>query len=272
VETLAEETAIQPVKVLEPSLAVRQSEPVAGMRMKLASVLRRAAARITPPPQSSAPKHWASAGVPLKLHVGCDVIRLEGFVNIDARRTSATDLVHPCKDLSPFDANVAELVFSNAFFEHLFAADRLPFLQEAHRVLVSNGMLYLTGIPDFEGLARAYLARAKGHVSRRFDVDEVYRYTHGNPEQAPTWWLEQLHKSINDGETLASLIAAAGFNRWFVFRYAWGDEANPVNLGALAQKVGSRGSSRTEFDDVIAAFMPVTRINPQSLEVLMTTL
>jgi predicted SAM-dependent methyltransferase len=195
-------------------------------------------------------------------------MRLDGFVNVDARRTGATDLVHLCRDLSPFDTESVDVVFANAFFEHLHAADRLPFLREVHRVLSPGGTVYLTGIPDFEGVARAYLDRRKGHVSARFDVDDAYRYTHGFPEQAPAWWLEQLHKSLTDREKLLAFVSEAGFGEWFVFRYAWGEEPNAVNLGLLAQKRGSRPLDRATADRVTHFFAPVTNVNRNTVEVV----
>lgn len=35
-----------------------------------------------------------------RLHIGCGDYRLKGFVNVDARQTPATDIVHSCADLS----------------------------------------------------------------------------------------------------------------------------------------------------------------------------
>lgn len=172
-----------------------------------------------------------------RVHVGCNVVRVEGFINVDVRSTSATDLVHDCRDLSLFPTSSLDVVFSNAFFEHIYVSDRLRFLVDVARALKPEGVVAFTGLPDFEEVARAYLERRKpGHVSPVFDLTEAYRYTHGAPEGQPSWWLAQLHKGLLDWETLLNLSRDAGFASGAVFRYCWGQEAHPVTLGFVAYK------------------------------------
>ncbi|MBT4498346.1 MAG: methyltransferase domain-containing protein, partial [Gemmatimonadetes bacterium] len=146
------------------------------------------------------------------IHIGCGDQRLDGFVNLDARQTSATDLVHSCDDLSFLPTHSFATIYSHAFFEHLFIFQREPCLRSAHRALKEDGTLVFLGLPDFRAIARAYLDGEPGVTLPRFDLREVYRYTHGQPEHAPDWWLEQLHKSLFDQETVTALLKAAGFN------------------------------------------------------------
>lgn len=170
-----------------------------------------------------------------KVHVGCNTVRLPGYVNVDTRPTSATDIVHDCSKLGIFKNGSVRFLFSNAFLEHLYKDKREGLLHEAKRVLSEDGLIAFTGLPDFENVARLYLAKTTpGVVSSTFDVEEVYRYTHGAPEQAPSWWLAQLHKSLFDTERVVRLLRTAGFAQGIVFTYCWGNEPYAVTLGFIA--------------------------------------
>lgn len=170
------------------------------------------------------------------LHIGCGYKRLANYLNVDVRPTFATDLAFDCRKLRPFSKESFRIIFSHAFFEHLFYDDRLPLLQDCHRTLQADGMLLFAGIPDFEEISRAYLEKRPGLIGPRFDLDEVYRFTHGAPETAPGWWLEQLHKTLFDKDLLKDMAIQAGFSKVQVFRYCFKDEAIPLNLGFAAGK------------------------------------
>ncbi|MGA3066358.1 MAG: methyltransferase domain-containing protein [Tepidisphaeraceae bacterium] len=173
---------------------------------------------------------------PYRVHLGCGEMKLPGFVNIDARQTKATDLVHDCGNLAIFPSESVGFVFSHAFFEHLYLAQRVPLLADIRRALHPEGYVYFCGIPDFEMVARCYLEKTRGNTRPIFDLFEAYRYTHGEPEHKPAWWLEQLHKSLFDQHDLRSQLREAGFTSPSIFRYAFRQEPNPVNLGFVARK------------------------------------
>jgi predicted SAM-dependent methyltransferase len=169
-----------------------------------------------------------------RVHLGCNTVKVDGYVNVDVRATSATDIVHDCRDVSMFPSESVKIVYSNAFFEHVYVNDRLPLLKDIRRSLERNGYLLFTGLPDFEGVARAYLEKKPGNVSQVFDLHEAYRYTHGDPEGRESWWLAQLHKGLFDAETLEELVRKADFASATVFAYCWGKEPNSVTLGCVA--------------------------------------
>jgi len=207
----------------------------------------------------------AGLSPPYLIHLGCNRTRIPGWLNIDARATDATNLVHDCRDLSIFDDKSTNMVFSNAFFEHLTMHDRAALLRDIHRVLTDDGFLYFCGVPDFETIARSYLERRPGNVSSRFDLFEAYRYTHGDPEHQSEWWMEQLHKTLFDVETLKTLLNEAGFRTHYVYRYAYGKEANAVNLGFMAWK-DVRAFSDKDALPIISLFAPLTQPNMERLE------
>lgn len=200
-----------------------------------------------------------------RVHLGCNTVKVDGFVNVDVRPTSATDVVHDCTDVAIFPDGSLQLVFSNAFFEHVYVNARLRLLRDIRRALGAEGCLLFTGLPDFEGIARAYLERRRpGHVSPVFDLYEVYRYTHGDPEGTPDWWLAQLHKGLFDAETLEKLLKEAGFAAGSVFGYCWGQEPHAVTLGCIAYKSTPAELPTVASIEKLTAVLP-SNINVQSL-------
>jgi hypothetical protein len=171
----------------------------------------------------------------LRVHLGCGDDRLDGFVNIDYRPTIATDVVMRLEAPS-FAPGSVSLAFSNAFFEHLYRDARVPHLIRVRQALAPDGVCCYIGIPYFRNVARFYLENAPGTVGDRFDLFNVYRYTHGDPEHARGWWLGQLHKSLFDEAEINSLLERAGFTSHVVFCYGYpGDEHElPVTMGFYA--------------------------------------
>jgi predicted SAM-dependent methyltransferase len=198
---------------------------------------------------------------PYRIHLGCDTMKFDGFVNVEVRKTEAADVVHDCSNLSIFPDETALLVFSHTFYARLYRGQHVPLLTDIRRVLHSDGCLFFCGIPDFEMISRAYLERAPGNVSTAFDLFEVYRYTHGDPEQRPEWWLAHLYKSLFDAEELRVHLREAGFAAPRIFRYAFREQPNPVNLGFVAMKNNQHVSD--EFmRAIINMFSPIYGTNP----------
>ena len=169
------------------------------------------------------------------MHFGCAGDRLPDFVNIDYRKTPATDLTMDLNVPRLAPRSVA-LAFSNAFFEHLYRPQRLPHLRRIKESLEEGGICCYIGIPYFRNIAKFYLEKAPGTLGPIFDLYNVYRYTHGDPEQVPAWWIGQLHKSLFDEEEMAGLLRDAGFQSFVMFCYAYpGDEHElPVTMGFYA--------------------------------------
>ena len=174
----------------------------------------------------------------LRLHLGCGDQHHSGMLNCEYRATSAADVVMDCGNLKRFRDNSSSLIFSNAFFEHLYIRQQIPLLKDCFRVLKEAGVLIFLMIPDFREVAKAYLNRLPGHPGRSefFDLFQVYRNTHGDPEMEPTYWLEQLHKSLFDKESIQDLLIASGFRNYAIFNYTIPGEKLPVNLGFVAWK------------------------------------
>jgi len=184
----------------------------------------------------------------MNIQVGAGGVRLEGFLNVDIRKVEGVDIVGDAADLRTIESGTVDVLFGNALFEHLYLGHQLAALREWKRVLGPEGVLIVLGLPDFEMIARFYLQRAPGIVGERFDLLNVYRYTHGEPEHAtppvwPVWhaagdgapggWLPQLHKCLFDAAYVSGLLEETGF-RAALFDYAYPGEEHALNLGFIA--------------------------------------
>lgn len=173
----------------------------------------------------------------LRVHFGCGNDRQADFINVDSRPTKAADVV---MDLNRprFAPQSVSFAFSNAFFEHLYRNRRSSHLRAVVTALQEDGACCYMGIPYFRNIAKLYLERGPGTAGPVFDLYNVYRYTHGDPENTPNWWLAQLHKSLFDEEELSALLQEAGFSSFVLFCYAYpGDfHEEPVNMGFYATR------------------------------------
>jgi len=180
----------------------------------------------------------SSSAEGLKLHLGCGEHNHPGMLNCEYRATKAADVVMDCGNLSRFKDKSASIIFSHAFFEHLYKEQQMILLKDIFRVLKDDGMLIFMGIPDFQVIAEYYINQRQGikRIGDTFDLYHVYRYTHGDPEIAPAYWLQQLHKSLFDKTYIENLLFKAGFKTFVIFNYCYPDEDIPLNLGFIASK------------------------------------
>jgi hypothetical protein len=120
----------------------------------------------------------------MRYHMGCGEQRLAGYVNVDLQETSATDLLMDLSASQLAELGPADVVFRNAFFEHLRRSTRVPHLRAVREALTEEGFVCYLGFPDFARVAQLYLDHGPGAVGPVFDLFNVYRYTHGDPEMA----------------------------------------------------------------------------------------
>lgn len=171
---------------------------------------------------------------PLRLHLGCGNVRREGWVNIDLVPTPATDLVGDVTRLPDFADGSVEEIRMEAVYEHLFRHERLAALREWHRVLAPGGLLHIAFIPDFDVIAEHYVNRRAGVTGPVFSLEEVYRYTHGDPVA----WnaAEQLHKDVFTRESVTAEMVTAGFEQVACENVCYRDESIALNLNVTARK------------------------------------
>jgi hypothetical protein len=202
----------------------------------------------------------------LRLHLGCGDDRFPGFLNVDYRQTHATDVVMDLA-LPRLAAGSVAFVFSHAFFEHLYRNERVPHLLRIRQSLEPRGVCCYIGIPYFRNIARFYVEGAPGIVGASFDLFNVYRYTHGDPEHAPGWWLGQLHKSLFDEAELARLLRESGFQSFVQFTYVYPSEPKelPVSMGFYATSDSQSTDRLREGCTSFLARFDTTKINLETI-------
>lgn len=162
-------------------------------------------------PISPFPHHIKSA---VRLHLGCGIQRLPGYINIDCMKTPATDLVCDIRKL-PYEDNSVDTVESYHVFEHIPVClhanvdsvygekyeSLIATLSEWRRVLKPDGNLVIE-MPDLEGIIKEYL-EADG--ARK---DELLIGIYGSYRSADD---TDIHRWGADEALLRRLLEQAGF-------------------------------------------------------------
>ncbi|MFH1046622.1 MAG: hypothetical protein V1727_06660 [Candidatus Omnitrophota bacterium] len=139
----------------------------------------------------------------VKLHIGCGDKKLPGYVNIDIVPTEGTDVVLDiAKDLYLIPDGIAAQIRLESVFEHFYRYDQEAILREFHRILKKEGELLIYWLPDFDAIVDTYR-------QKKFDLYNVYRYSHGDPikRNSP----QQLHKDLFTKDTISALLVKSGF-------------------------------------------------------------
>jgi hypothetical protein len=180
-----------------------------------------------------------------RLHLGCGkkARYFPNFLNCDMTPHKKVDLIMDCGRLDFFEDRSVHLIYSHAFFEHLYLRQHPVFLGECYRTLRPDGVMITLGTPDFAVVAREYLNKSDVLPTRKFDLEMAYWLTHGAPEMDALSWLSQLHKALFDRNYLLSIYQKIGFKEVRIFNYRYKDEFTAHNLGVLASPEGIEGSS-----------------------------
>jgi predicted SAM-dependent methyltransferase len=152
----------------------------------------------------------------LKLHIGCGLGHLDGWVNIDvAPAPLAMNVLWGL----PFMPGSARLIFVSHMLEHLyFPLEVKPFLAELRRVLAPGGTVRIV-VPDIEQCIAAYSANDRTFFASRREtwswwpenatrLEDFLAYAGAGPEPAA---LVEAHKYGYDFETLSRVLGSAGF-------------------------------------------------------------
>jgi predicted SAM-dependent methyltransferase len=152
----------------------------------------------------------------IKLHLGCGVSSLAGWVNVDTRDGDVRmDLRWPL----PFTDRSVRYVFACHVIEHFYRKSELPrLLSEVHRVLAPGGVLRLV-VPDIEKCLRAYVSADDQFFADRsqtwhWATSCKTRLDHFLAYAGADQSLEDFdgHKYGYDFETLSLLLREVGFN------------------------------------------------------------
>jgi predicted SAM-dependent methyltransferase len=168
----------------------------------------------------------------LKLNLGAGGKPVAGWVNVDIQARPGIDLVSEATHLPMLPDGCARAIQLDAVYEHLYRWERPEALAEWRRLLQPGGTLTIRWIPDFDVILDLYRTSSPGITGPTFDLECVYRYTHGEPTRfnAPF----QLHKDVFTKESVRSEIEAAGFGIVSLTNERFEDEAYALNVAVHA--------------------------------------
>lgn len=189
---------------------------------------------ICPAPRAAKASSAATAMASKRLHLGCGNVHLEGYTNIDIVPTPATDMVADVSRLDTIADDSVDEIRLDAVLEHLFRHQRLAGLKEWFRVLAPRGRLCVRYLPDFDVIVDCYVRHLPGIVGPTFDINEVYRLTHGDP--VPWNAPEQVHKDVFTKESVRRELESIGYVNIEIENARYRDEAMAVNINFTAEK------------------------------------
>ena len=109
---------------------------------------------------------------PLKLHLGCGSIHLDGYINTDIQDwAGACDLTADAGDLHMFKDNSVDHIFNHALLEHIPPWDTRKTLREWNRVLKPGGRIQIE-VPDLERIFQDWLVDKT--LSEQDAIDNIF--------------------------------------------------------------------------------------------------
>ncbi len=91
---------------------------------------------------------------PVRLHVGCATVLLNGWINTDYY-DGVGEFAWDANDPYPLPAASCQFIYNEHFFEHLPRETGARFLTDAYRLLIPDGVLRVA-TPSLEEIARQY--------------------------------------------------------------------------------------------------------------------
>lgn len=138
----------------------------------------------------------------MKLNLGCDTHRIEGYINIDLKEELKPDMVVDVTEGLPFENDSIEEIRMEHFLEHPFYIQVEPLLRECWRVLRPEGELAVE-VPDILKICKLLL---EGKKSLEFCLAGIYGGYAGTKIDVP-----QMHKWGWTAETLKEIMEKTGF-------------------------------------------------------------
>jgi len=121
----------------------------------------------------------------MKLNLGCEFDRREGWVNLDINPDVKPDVIGDARSMPMFaDATFSEIHASH-LLEHFYEHEIIPVLKEWNRILIPGGSLTIV-VPDVEKVARWW-------VEGRLTETEVLKGFIGDNQIKSPW---MLHKTF----------------------------------------------------------------------------
>lgn len=157
-----------------------------------------AAAPATAAPRLIASERLLAMGANIRLNVGCGLIPIAGYFNVDARELPGVDMVADVRSL-PFRAGTVSEIYAAHLVEHFTEADLKSIVLPAwHRMLKTGGWLRVV-VPDAEAMIQSF-------SRRQYPFESLREVTFGSQDHPGNY-----HYTMFSRESLRGLLRAAGF-------------------------------------------------------------
>lgn len=149
----------------------------------------------------------------MKLHLGCNTNRKEGWLNLDIMPGPGVDIVSSAHELPSIEDGVVDEILAEHLFEHFSFYEAQRALAEWYRVLRPGGILVIE-CPDLVALCRAFVEANeyerfqsnKGHWAL---IHHIYGNQRGRTQEEQ---LSQTHKSGYSPLRLEEMLIGVGFS------------------------------------------------------------
>lgn len=182
----------------------------------------------------------------LRLNVGCGDKKINGFVNIDVRKTSSTDIVSKAWKIKNIPENSVDLIYSRHMLEHLYLSDAKKTLKHWYKLLKKSGSLNLI-TPDLHFHCKQLIGKTK---SKKFDSEIEHAmagfYGWHDPNRGGNKF--DSHKWGYSFSTLEQLLVESGFK--FVQRNIYGKDTEQWHLNITAFKEDNHKNKITTIDKI----------------------
>jgi predicted SAM-dependent methyltransferase len=139
----------------------------------------------------------------IKLHLGCNSVIKEGFLNYDLTPGPGGIVQDLTKPL-PHADNTVDFIFSEHFLEHITRPEALGLLKECYRVM-KPGAICRTTVPGLAIVVQDYVNNYKDRYGDMLKRDTVCQMLNNSMR---LWG----HQHLYDLEDLMLLYKEAGFN------------------------------------------------------------
>lgn len=157
-----------------------------------------AAAPATAAPRLIASERLLAMGANIRLNVGCGLIPIAGYFNVDARELPGVDMVADVRSL-PFRPGAVSEIYAAHLVEHFTEADLKSIVLPAwHRMLKTGGWLRVV-VPDAEAMIQSF-------SRRQYPFESLREVTFGSQDHPGNY-----HYTMFSRESLRGLLRAAGF-------------------------------------------------------------
>lgn len=151
-----------------------------------------------------------------KLHIGCGIHTMKGWLNSDFFPKSADTLFLDATTTFPFEDNSFDYIFSEHMIEHISYADGFKMISECHRVLKPNGKIRIS-TPDLKFLIELYRTEKTPTQDQYIKwTSKSYNKTAPYPDEAfviNNFFRSWGHRFIYDSKTLGASLERAGFTQ-----------------------------------------------------------